>query len=142
MDLTSPLKRTQVEVPDGSKYVQAENEGTRGASCVQNYIVWKHQKTHESRHERTKVWRTHESLDIENFRLGRSGDRYFPSGTVWTYLLPSGISAWVELHCLPRQSFEILFWFLRTKVCEAIAVNFWHSACYLWFFYHLISLKK
>ena len=63
MDLTSPLKRTQVEVPDWSKYVQAENERTRGASCVQNYIVWKHQKTHESLDmnarkfgERTKVW--------------------------------------------------------------------------------------
>ena len=54
---------TQVEVPDGSKYVQTEDERTRGASCVQNYIVWKHQKTHESLNmnarksvERTKVW--------------------------------------------------------------------------------------
>ena len=48
----------------------------------------------KSEHERTKVWRTHESLDIGNFRLGRSGHSYFPSGTVWTYLLPSGTSAW------------------------------------------------
>ena len=54
---------SQVEVPDGSKYVQTEDEHTRGASCVQNYIVWKHQKTHESLNmnarksgERTKVW--------------------------------------------------------------------------------------
>ena len=49
--------------------------------------------------ERTKVWTwgllnarwthekfwTHESLDIGTFRLGGSGHRHFPSGTVWTY---------------------------------------------------------
>ena len=156
---------TQVEVPDGSKYVQTEDERTRGASCVQNYIVWKHQKrtkvwtwthesllnarksglertklgwrhenrlnarklvgrtkvwtwTHESLvnarksgHERTKVWWTHESLDINARKSGertkvwtwaheslvnarKSGHRQLPSGMVWTYLLPSGTSAW------------------------------------------------
>ena len=61
--------------------------------------------THESldigNFERTKVWTwgllnarwthekfwTHESLDIGTFRLGGSGHRHFPSGTVWTYRL-------------------------------------------------------
>ena len=47
---------TQSELTDGSKYVQTEDERTRGLSCVQNYIVW---------------W-THESMDIGIFRLGRS----------------------------------------------------------------------
>ena len=41
--------------------------------------------------ERTKVWTwKHESL--ANAR--KSGHRKLPSGTVWTYLLPSGTSAW------------------------------------------------
>ena len=65
--------------------------------------TWTHESlvnARKSGHERTKVWRTHESLDIGNFRLGRSGHRYFPSGTVWTYLLPSGTSTWVlVLNC-------------------------------------------
>ena len=63
LELQSILKQPQVEVPDGSKYVQTEDERTRGASCVQNYKVWKHQKTHDSLKmnarksvERTKVW--------------------------------------------------------------------------------------
>ena len=63
---------TQVQVPDGSKYVQTDDKRTKGASCVQNYVEWKHQKTHEilrmnarKSDERTKVWTwTHESLNM------------------------------------------------------------------------------
>ena len=76
--------------------------------------------THESldigNFERTKVWTwgllnarwthekfwTHESLDIGTFRLGGSGHRHFPSGTVWTYRLSVwhlnlGSSSWVDV---------------------------------------------
>ena len=52
--------------------------------------TWTHDSLVNARrsgHERTKVWWTHESLDISTFRLGRSGHRHFPSGTVWTYRL-------------------------------------------------------
>ena len=49
-------------------------------------VWWTHESlvnARKSGHERTKVWWTHESLDIGTFRLGRSGHRHFPSGTVW-----------------------------------------------------------
>ena len=38
----------QVEVQEAIKYFHTEDQRTMGASCVHNYIVWKHQKTHES----------------------------------------------------------------------------------------------
>ena len=52
--------------------------------------TWTHESLVNARKsdERTKVWTwTHKSLDIGTFRLGRSGHKHFPSGTVWTYRL-------------------------------------------------------
>ena len=48
-------------------------------------------RTHEERTESferlivwTKALSVWDGLDIDTFRLGRSGHRHFPSGTVWT----------------------------------------------------------
>ena len=74
MSNNSKQMLSQVEVPDGKPICPDPDERTTGVSCVQIYMVWKQGKTHES-------------LDIGTFRLGRSGHSHFPSGTVWTYRL-------------------------------------------------------
>ena len=60
-----------------------------GASCVENYTVWKHDWKHESldigNFDCTKVWKwvpsVWDGLDMDMFRLGRSGYIGFQSGT-------------------------------------------------------------
>ena len=55
---------SQVEVPDGSKYVQSEDEDTGGGRrAFKIFIDWKHRK-------RTKVWRMRENLNMNAQKYG------------------------------------------------------------------------
>ena len=51
------IKTTQVEVPDGSKYVQTEDERTRGGVVRSKlHSLETSKNARKSEHERTKVW--------------------------------------------------------------------------------------
>ena len=84
-------------------------------------VCWTHESmgmnARRSELKRTKVWTwTQESPDIKFFFLGRSWHSHFPSGTVWTYLLPSGTSA-CELNLYTFFSFsQFNFQWVSTEV--------------------------
>ena len=54
-------EQCQVEVPDEIKYEQTKDERTRGVTCVQNFILWKHWK-HPTKFIKLQIY------NGENFR--------------------------------------------------------------------------
>ena len=88
---------TQGEILDGSKYVQNEDERTRGAPKLHSLETSKNAQ--KSEQERTKVWWTHESLDMNARKSAHERTK------VWTWTHES-------LHMNARKSAHE-----RTKVC-------------------------
>ena len=90
--------------------------------------------------ERTKVWTwTHENscVHVQTKKLTfyayertlanarKSGHRQLPSGTVWTYLLPSGTSAWDAFNSFWLEKVDRVSILIKLSVFHDLFVNFW-----------------
>ena len=104
------VRRHEFDLESGNKSLEIYAFGLGWSGHIRLRTHEKRTKSFERTIVLTYALSVSDGLDIDTFRLGRSGHRHFPSGTVWTYGLSVGhLNLGLENHRRKKQLFTESF---------------------------------